>query len=126
MKKRYKRKRSGWMRRTSRIYLNKINKGKKEKLKEFLNLFKNWPHFIETETNRYLKELDLDNVNVISLENLKNVKRKTRGKFSRKVNRLLSFWLYAKVGKRLRQICEERGIRINVYKTRNYDSRGMV
>ncbi len=41
MKKRYKRKRPGWMRRTSRIYLNGVNKCKIEKLKEFLNLYKN-------------------------------------------------------------------------------------
>jgi len=54
-----------------------------------------------------------DEINLISLENLKNVKRGRRGKFSRKVNRLLSFWHYAKVGKRLRQICEEKGIRIS-------------
>jgi len=42
------------------------------------------------------------------------VKRGTRGKFSRKVNRLLSFWLYAKVGKRLKQLCEEKGIHISL------------
>jgi len=86
----------------------------KEKIKEVGKRRKSWHHFIETETYRDLKALNLDNINVISLENLKNVKRRTRGKFSRKVNRILSFWLYAKVGKRLRQICEERGIRINL------------
>jgi len=86
----------------------------KEKIKKGGKRRKSWHHFIETETYRDLKELNLDNINVISLENLKNVKRRTRGKFSRKVNRLLSFWLYAKVGKRLRQICEEKGIRISL------------
>ena len=40
MKKRYKRKRSGWMRRTSRIYLDKtVNKSKRDKLKNFLVLY---------------------------------------------------------------------------------------
>lgn len=88
-----------------------IGKELKEKIKKGGKRRKSWHHFIETETNRHLKKLNLDNVNLISLENLKNVKRGKRGKFSRNVNRLLSFWLYAKVGKRLTQICEEKGIR---------------
>lgn len=75
---------------------------------------KSWHHYIETEANRFLKHLNLDNIKLISVENLKHVKRGKRGKFSRKVNRLLSFWLYAKVGERLKQICEERGIRISL------------
>jgi len=73
-----------------------------------------WHHYIETEANRFLKQLNLDGVKLISAENLKYVKRGKRGKFSRTANRLLSFWLYAKVGERLKQICEERGIRINL------------
>jgi len=75
---------------------------------------KSWHHYIETEANRYLKQLNLDGVKLISSENLKHVKRGKRGKFSRKVNRLLSFWLYAKVGERLKQICEEKGVRISL------------
>ena len=75
---------------------------------------KNWHYYIETEANRFLKQLNLDNIKLISLENLKHVKRGKRGKFSRKANRLLSFWLYAKVGKRLTQLCEEKGIRISL------------
>jgi len=40
MIKRYKRKHSGWMRRTSRIYLNNtVNKSKLDKLKSFLILY---------------------------------------------------------------------------------------
>ncbi len=35
-----------------------------------------------------------------------------RGRFSRGVNRLLSFWHYARVGNRLEQICEELGISV--------------
>lgn len=75
---------------------------------------KSWHYYIETEANRFLKQLNLDNIKLISLENLKHVKRGKRGKFSRKANRLLSFWLYAKVGERLKRICEERGIRIRL------------
>ena len=75
---------------------------------------KSWHHFIETETNRYIKGLSLDNIALISIEDLKHVKRGKRGKFSRKTNRLLSFWLYAKVRERLMQLCEENGIRISL------------
>ncbi len=40
MRKRYKRKRSGWMRRTSRICLNKtVNKSKLDTLRNFLILY---------------------------------------------------------------------------------------
>jgi len=75
---------------------------------------KSYHHYIETETNRYLKQLNIENIDLIALEDLKNVKANKRGKFSRKVNRLLSFWHYAKVGKRLTQFCEETGIRISL------------
>ena len=44
----------------------------------------------------------------------KGCEESNREKFSRIVNKLLSFWLYAKVGKRLMQLCEELGIRISL------------
>lgn len=71
-------------------------------------------HFITTETNRYLKQLNIDNIKLIALENLKNVKSNKRGKFPRNMNRLLSFWHYAKVIKRLEQICEEHGVMLSL------------
>jgi len=71
---------------------------------------KRYHHYINTETNRHLKQLNTDNIKLIVLENLKNVKANKRGKFSRKVNRLLSFWHYAKVIRRLECLCEENGI----------------
>ena len=86
----------------------------KEEIKRGGKRRKSWHHYIETEANRFLKQLNLDNIKLISAENLKHVKRGKRGKFSRIANRLLSFWLYAKVGERLKQICEEEGIRINL------------
>ena len=89
-----------------------IGKELKEQIKKGGKRRKSWHHYIETEALRYLKQLKLTNVKTISIENLKNVKKDKRGKFSRKVNRLLSFWLYAKVGERLRQLCEETGIRL--------------
>ena len=91
-----------------------VGKDLKETIKSGGKRRKSWHHFITTEMNRYLKDLDLTNIKIISLENLKNVKKGKRGKFSRHVNRLLSFWLYAKVSKRLTHICEEQGIRIEL------------
>ena len=82
----------------------KIKKGGKRR--------KTWHHYISTEMNRYIKKVNLAKIKLISLENLKHVKRGTRGKFSRKMNRLLSFWQYAKAGKRLQQLCEEQGVGI--------------
>jgi transposase len=63
---------------------------------------KGFHYYISTEINRVLKKLDLRDVKILVIENLKNVKCKKRGKFSRKVNRLLSFWHYARVINRLR------------------------
>ena len=91
-----------------------VGEGLKETIKRGGKRRKSWHHFIEAEANRFLKQLNLDNIKLISVENLKHVKRGKRGKFSRIANRLLSFWLYAKVGERLKQICEERGIRISL------------
>ena len=39
MIKKHKRVRSGWMRRTSRIYLNDLNDGKADTLRDFLNQY---------------------------------------------------------------------------------------
>lgn len=92
----------------------RIGAGLKPQIKKGGKRRKTWHHYIETETNRCLKELNTDNIKLIAVENLKNVKANKRGKFSRKMNRLLSFWLYAKVGNRLEQLCEERGIALSL------------
>jgi len=86
----------------------------KQKIEKSGKRRKTYHHYIETETNRIVKQLSLDDVRVLVLENLKNVKKGKRGKFSRRVNRLLSFWLYAKVTNRLEQICEEQGVCIEL------------
>lgn len=66
--------------------------------------------YIRTEIDRYIKQLDLSNVKAVCIERLKYVKHNKRGKFSRKVNRLLSFWMYSRVIQRLKQICEVYGV----------------
>jgi len=59
---------------------------------------------------RALNKMDLSGVKAIVIENLKNVKK--RGKFSRKLNRRMSHWLYASVMDWLSRRCEELGIRL--------------
>jgi IS605 OrfB family transposase len=75
---------------------------------------KSFHHYIQTELNRLLKQIDLKEVQVVVLESLKGVKHGRRGKFSRQSNRLLSFWHYAKVIDRLVQHCEEEGVRVEL------------
>lgn len=67
---------------------------------------------IEQRAFYELKKLDFSNINLLTIENLKSVKSKTRGMFSRKHNRRLSHWLYARVIKWLEQRCEEAGVRL--------------
>jgi len=59
-----------------------------------------------------LKKLNLTNVSMLVVENLKHVKSGARGTFSRSHNRRMSHWLYAKVREWLKQRCEEQGIRL--------------
>lgn len=81
---------------------------------------KRFHQYVGTEIDRHVKQLNLSNVKVLCVENLKNVKHNKRGKFPRKVNRFLSFWHYARVLQRIRQRCEEEGVRLEFkspYKT---------
>jgi len=71
---------------------------------------KSYHHYVETELNRYVKQLAWKEIKILLLERLKNVKKNKRGKFSRKANRLLAMWQYAKVTKKLEQRCEEEGV----------------
>jgi len=75
---------------------------------------------IKTELFRRLKELKLDGVKTIVLEDLRYIKHGKRGTFSRHVNRLLSFWSLTRAVSWLRCRCEEKGVRIEFvspYKT---------
>jgi IS605 OrfB family transposase len=77
-------------------------------------------HYLKTELFRALKQLKLDGVKAIVLEDLRYVKHGKRGTFSRHVNRLLSFWSTARAVEWLKCRCEELGIRlrfVSPYKT---------
>lgn len=92
----------------------------KDKIKRAGKRRKSFHHYIETEINRNLKKLNLDDIRTVVVENLKNVKKNKSGKFSRYSNRLLSFWHYNQALSRLRQLCEEEGVSVQIkspYKT---------
>jgi IS605 OrfB family transposase len=77
-------------------------------------------HHIKTELFRHLKQLKLQGVKQIVLEDLRYIKHGKQGTFSRHVNRLLSFWSLTRAINWLRCRCEELGIRIvlvSPYKT---------
>ena len=59
-----------------------------------------------------LKALNLSNVKLLVLEDLKYVKSGKRGKFSRTLNRRLSHWLYTNVCNWLEHYCEMQGIKV--------------
>ena len=81
----------------------------KAKIEKIGKRRKGYHHYVETELNRYVKQLAWKEIKILLLERLKNVKKNKRGKFSRRVNRLLAMWQYAKVTKKLEQRCEEEG-----------------
>ncbi|MBO0858126.1 MAG: IS200/IS605 family accessory protein TnpB-related protein, partial [Chloracidobacterium sp.] len=69
-------------------------------------------YHIKTEIFRALKQLKLDGVKAIVLEDLRYIKHGKRGTFSRHVNRLLSFWSTTRAVEWLKCRCEELGIRV--------------
>lgn len=59
-----------------------------------------------------LKRLELSDVRMLCIEDLKRTKQFLRGTFPRRLNRRLSHWLYDFLVQRLACLCEERGIRL--------------
>jgi len=81
-------------------------------IKSFSKREKHTHKQMEQKSFQELKKLDLSNVSMLVVEDLKHVKSGTRGTFSRQGNRRMSHWLYAKVREWLKQRCEEQGIRL--------------
>lgn len=75
---------------------------------------KRFHQFIDTEIHRVLKQIDVTTVKTVALEHLKYVKHGKRGTFSRRSNRLLSFWHYRRALQWLQQRCEELGVRVEM------------
>lgn len=67
---------------------------------------------IKSLMGQAIKNLDVSDVKVLCVENLKHVKHGTRGKFPRRLNRRMSHWLYAYITDLLARRCEEAGVRL--------------
>src|SRR5215475_12841265 len=67
---------------------------------------------IKEELAREIKKIDLSQVKMVVIEDLKRVKNGKRGTFSRKMNRRLSHWQYAYAADLLERRCEIEGIRL--------------
>lgn len=62
--------------------------------------------------NHELKKIDFSNVKILVVEDLKNVKKNKKGKFTHHVNRLLSNWAYRQALDKLEMLCEENRVQI--------------
>lgn len=94
-----------------------------EQIRSFPKRRKHTHQRIKELIGQSLKQVDFSNIKMLCIENLKHVKRGTRGTFSRQHNRRLSHWQYAYVDDLLSRKCEEAGIRLerkDPYKTSQY------
>ena len=62
----------------------------------------------DDEINRVINSLDLQDISTIFLEDLKQVKYKS--KFSKKTNNKVQHWVYTKVRQKFEALCQENGI----------------
>ncbi len=83
-----------------------------ERARSFSKRKKNTHAEIKSRMGQAIKQLDWSAIRVLCIEDLKHVKRGTRGTFSRIHNRRLSHWLYAYIADLLVRHCEERGVRL--------------
>ena len=86
-----------------------IGKDLRELIKKFYNRKKS--HLIVKEyINKELKKINFSNINVLVVEDLKNVKKNKKHRFTRHINRLLSNWAYRQALFKLEMLCEENRV----------------
>lgn len=64
----------------------------------------------DQKINESVKSIDLTDVKTLVVEDLKNVKSKSKGKIAKKFNNKLQRWSYAKVLNKLEMMCESLGV----------------
>jgi len=64
----------------------------------------------DNKINQSINSIDFNNLKTIVVEDLKNVKHKSKGKIRKTFNKKLQRWSYSKVLDRLSNICEQFGI----------------
>jgi IS605 OrfB family transposase len=60
--------------------------------------------------NYYVNQIDFEGISVLKIEDLKDVKKDTKGKFSKNFNAKLASWVYGKIINKITMICEDKGI----------------
>lgn len=94
-----------------------------EKIGTFSRRQKNTHAEIKSIIGQLLKGVIWKEMKVLCIEDLKNVKRGTFGKFPKALNRRLSHWMYSYLADLIEQKCEEHGIRLerkNPWKTSQF------
>ena len=81
---------------------------KKQGSKSFKKLLTNRDH----EINKICNKLELNNIKTLIIEDLNNVKHKSKGKINKKFNNKLQRWSYLKTIKKLERMCEVNGIEL--------------
>jgi len=100
---------------TNNIYGKEINKlcvlgtTKEQYSKSDLRLRKTIEYYINESVKNMFKT---EKFSVLYIEDLKNLKKDKHGKWSKKVNRLFSYWKYSNILKRLEELCEVNGVQI--------------
>lgn len=81
-----------------------------EKISTFSKRRKHTHEQIRSMMGQTVRQLDLTGVKVLVIEDLKNVRKGTKGKFPKNLNRRLSHWTYSYTADLLSRLCEEEGI----------------
>lgn len=63
----------------------------------------------KNKINEIINKIDFSNVNIVFLENLKNIKKNSKGKIYKKFINKLQYWSYKQVIEKFRQISEIEG-----------------
>jgi len=88
--------------------IEKISR-KKQKSKGFFRALKERNEYIDKE----LKSLNLENIKEIVVEDLKDVKKGTKGRIRKEFNNKLQRWVYKYFLTRLEQLCEVVGVQLH-------------
>jgi len=88
--------------------IEKISR-KKQKSKGFFRALKERNEYIDKE----LKNFNLENIKEIVVEDLKDVKKGTKGRIRKEFNNKLQRWVYRYFLTRLEQLCEVVGVQLH-------------
>lgn len=77
---------------------------------------KNWKkakHFLKCKINEILKKV-IDGSFSPVIEDLKNLKKNKKGKWSKIVNRRFNYWTYSYILRKIKELCENTGVQYHI------------